>query len=69
MSDPDDLVTDETRAEEEREATTKPDPGPMPTPEEEAAAKANVPASDKVKDAYKEQMERSVGVKGEGEIP
>jgi hypothetical protein len=69
MPDPEELVTDETRVEEEREASAKPEPGPMPTPEEEQAAKLNVPASDKVKDAYKEQMERSVKVKGEGQIP
>jgi hypothetical protein len=69
MADPDDLISDDTRAEEERDAAASHDAGDMPTPEEEAAAKKNVPVDDKVKDAYKEQMQRGANVQGEGEIP
>jgi hypothetical protein len=69
MADPEDLVSDETAAAEEKDAAAAPDPGPMPTPEEEQAAKQNVPAPDSVKDAYKDQMKRGANVQGEGQIP
>jgi hypothetical protein len=69
MAEPENLISDSTRAEEERDAAASHDAGPMPTPEEEAAAKKNVPVDDKVKDAYKEQVQRGANVEGEGEVP
>ncbi len=52
MADPENLVSDETAAAEERDAAQNADAGPMPTPEEEQAAKLNIPASESVKDTY-----------------
>jgi hypothetical protein len=68
MAEPEDLISDATASVEEHDANASHDAGAMPTPEEEAAAKKNVPADPKVKDAYKEQIERGAKVQGEGEI-
>jgi hypothetical protein len=64
----DDLVSDATRAEEEREAAEKPDPGRGPTPEEAAAADRSKDLDEGVAQAEKEANERGANVKGEGQI-
>lgn len=66
--DPDALVTDETKAEEEREAQEQKDAGPGPTPEEEAAADRSKDSAAGVEEPYREMTERGANVKGEGEI-
>ncbi len=70
MSDnPDEgLVSDATRAEEEKEAAEKPDPGRPPTPEEEAAADRSSDLEPGVAESEKEAYERGANVKGEGQI-
>lgn len=68
-NDPDEnLVSDATRAEEEKEAAEKPEPGRGPTPEEEAAAERSRDLEPGVAEAEKEANERGANVKGEGQI-
>lgn len=66
--EPDSLVDDETRREQEREASAKADPGRGPTPEEEAAADRTKDAAEGVEEPYKEMLDLGANVKGEGEI-
>ncbi len=68
-NDPDEnVVSDATRAEEEKEAAEKPDPGRGPTPEEEAAADRSRHLEPGVAEAEKEANERGANVKGEGQV-
>ncbi len=68
MSDPDDLVTDATRAEEEQEASERPRADRAPTPEEEAAAEGHGDLNPEVAETYDEAQKRGANVKGEGQI-
>lgn len=63
-----DLLSDATRAEEEKEAAEKPDPGRGPTPDEEAAADRSAKVDDGVAEAERAANERGANVKGEGQI-
>ncbi len=66
--DPDALVTDETKSEEEREAQEQVDAGREPTAEEEAAADRSKDSASGVEEPYREMTERGANVKGEGQI-
>lgn len=66
--DPDSKVTDETKSEEEREASRRADAGDGPTPEEEAAADRSKDSAEGVEEPYREMTERGANVKGEGQI-
>ncbi len=68
VSNPDDMVSDETRAEEDKEAAEKPDPGRGPTTEEEAAADRSKDLDPGVAESEQEMNEKGANVKGEGEI-
>ena len=68
MPEPDENVSDETRAAEQVDESQHTDAGPGPTPEEEAAADRTASSGAKVADAYEESIERGANVKGEGEI-
>jgi hypothetical protein len=67
--DPDALVDEETKAEEDREATAHIDAGRGPTPEEEAAADRSKDSGKEVAESYREATERGANVKGEGQVP
>ncbi|MDQ6696855.1 MAG: hypothetical protein M3Z46_05295 [Actinomycetota bacterium] len=66
--DPDALVSDETKAEEEREAEEQSDAGRGPNAEEEAAADRSKDSAEGVEEPYREMTERGANVKGEGQI-
>lgn len=69
MSEPtEDLVSDATRQEEQREATAGVDAGRAPTADEEAAAERNAEVDPAVAKNYEESVERGANVKGEGQI-
>ncbi len=65
----DDIVSSETREEEEREAKDEIDPGRGPTPEEETAAERSAPASDETRAGYEDMLDKGANAKGEGRTP
>ncbi len=68
-NDPDEnLVSDATQAEEEKEAAEKHEPDRDPTPEEEAAADRMRHLEPGVAEAHEEANERGANVKGEGQV-
>ena len=67
--DPDSLVSDETRAEQGREASAPHgDSGQAPTPEEEAAADRSKDSAKGVEQPYRDMTQKGANVKGEGQI-
>lgn len=67
--DPDSLVSDQTKSEEEREASTEHgDSGADPTPEEEAAADRSKDSAEGVEEPYRDMTRKGADVKGEGQI-
>lgn len=65
---PDDLVDDDTKAEEDREAGIHADAGRGPTDGEEAAADRSKDSAEDVAEPYRDMTERGAHVKGEGQI-
>ena len=61
-------VTDETVAEEQRDAQVAHSADRPPTPEEEAAAESSSDLPPGSAEAYKEAIERGAAVEGEGKI-
>lgn len=68
LGDPDRLVNDDTRAEEEQESRKGTDVGRGPTPEEEAAADRSRDSAERVEEPYREMTDKGAHVKGEVEI-
>jgi hypothetical protein len=64
---PDELVSDETRAEDDREASAAHEPDRMPTDDEVAEADKH-PLDPKVAENYEQANKVGANVKGEGEI-
>lgn len=67
-SDPDDLVSDETRSEEGHEAHEGHDVGRGPTAEEEAAADRSRGSAEGVEEPYRDMTHKGAEVEGEGQI-
>jgi len=58
--------SDDTRAEEDREAKRAHDAGRGPTAEEAKAAEKHDAVDDKTREGYEEMLERGANQKGEG---
>lgn len=67
-TDADSLVSDDTKAEEEREAIRQSGAGEGPTPEEEAAAERSKDSAAGVEEPYREMTKLGAEVEGEGQI-
>ena len=68
-SDPDnELVTDETRAEEQSEAREGHEVGRGPTPEEEAAADRSRGSAEGIEDNYRDMTRKGAEIEGEGSV-
>jgi hypothetical protein len=69
MAEPQEKITDETRAVGERDAQAAHGAPADITPEEEAAAERLGGASEETKENYEEALERGANAKGEGRLP
>jgi len=67
-NDPDQLVSDETRTEQQEEAAARHEAPQEPTAEEEAAADRSRDSAAGVEEPYRDMTRKGAEVKGEGEV-